>query len=354
MPAFRADNLGSFLRPPYLLEARRQGVRAAELRAVEDRAITEVLRLQEEAGLPVVTDGEFRRKLFFSTVVEVADGFDPVGFERFHRDEAGNVERFGVPTPIARLSRTASLVDTELAFVQQHTNRPVKVTMPCPSNFLNYWTPRSDAAYATKQEFLEDLIAIMNQDARALAAAGAAYLQMDAPHYTYVWDRSLRPDIEDPAAELRRLLSIVSRVFAGVEGAVTGFHLCRGNYKSKFTGTAPYADAARVLFEEAPFDRLLLEYDDARSGGFEALASLRPTTTAVLGLVTSKHPQLESKDELRRRIDEAARFVPLERLALSTQCGFASVDEGNDITMDAQRAKLELIVATAQSVWGTP
>ncbi|HEU0169332.1 MAG TPA: methionine synthase, partial [Chloroflexota bacterium] len=196
------------------------------------------------------------------------------------------------------------------------------------------------------------LIGIMNEDAKALAAAGAAYLQMDAPHYTYVWDRSLRPDIDDPAAELRRLLSIDRRVFAGVQGVVTGFHLCRGNYKSKFTGTAPYADAARVLFEEAPFDRLLLEYDDARAGGFEALASLRPSTTAVLGLVTSKHPELEPKDELRRRIDEAARFVPLERLALSTQCGFASVDEGNDITLDAQRAKLELVVDTARAVWG--
>ena len=192
----------------------------------------------------------------------------------------------------------------------------------------------------------------MNDDARALAAAGAAYLQMDAPHYTYVWDQSLRPDIEDPAAELRRLLSIDSRVLAGVQGAVTGLHLCRGNYKSKFTGTAPYDDAARVLFEEAPFDRLLLEYDDARSGGFEALSSLRPTTTAVLGLVTTKHPQLELKDALRRRIDDAARFVPLERLALSTQCGFASVDEGNAITEDDQRAKLELVVDTARTVWG--
>ena len=352
-PAYRADNVGSFLRPRYLLDARHQQLPAEALRPIEDRAIAEVLQLQEEVGLSVVTDGEFRRKLFFSTVVEVADGFDPEGYERFHRDKAGNVERFGVPTPVHRLSRKASLVDTELAFVRQHSDKPVKVTMPSPSMFLNYWTVgASDRAYPSKEDFLDDLIAIMNEDAKALASAGAAYLQIDAPQYTYVGDPAIRPDVQDPAAELRRLLANDRRVLDGVTGVVTGLHLCRGNYKSKFTGTKPYADFAEVVFQEAPFDRLLLEYDDERSGGFEPLRHLRSDMTVVLGLVTSKSPRLESRDDLLRRIDAAAQYVPIERLALSTQCGFASVDQGNEIDQDAQRAKLELVVQIASEVWG--
>jgi 5-methyltetrahydropteroyltriglutamate--homocysteine methyltransferase len=317
----------------------------------------DVLALQEEVGLSVVTDGEFRRRLFFSNVVAVADGFDPVGFERFHRDESGRVERFGVPTPIAKLTRKASLVDVELAFVKQHTRRPIKVTMPSPSLLLSYWTEgRSDRAYASKQDFLDDLIRIMNEDARALAAAGAAYLQLDAPLYTYVTDpvaaRAARTDPRDPAGELRRMLAADNRVFEGVEGAVTGLHLCRGNYKSKFTGTRPYGEFVDTIFQEARFDRLLMEYDDARAGGFEPLARAPESMTIVLGLVTTKRPELEPRDELLRRIDEATRYVPLERLALSTQCGFASVDEGNTITPEAQKAKLQRVVEVAREVWG--
>jgi 5-methyltetrahydropteroyltriglutamate--homocysteine methyltransferase len=151
---------------------------------------------------------------------------------------------------------------------------------------------------------------------------------------------------------LRRLLANDARVLEGVTGVVTGLHLCRGNYKSKFTGTQPYAGWAEVVFEEAPFDRLLLEYDDERSGGFEPLRQVRADVTAVLGLVTTKSPELESQDDILRRIDAAAQYVPLERLALSTQCGFASVDEGNEISFDAQKAKLELVVNTADKVWG--
>jgi 5-methyltetrahydropteroyltriglutamate--homocysteine methyltransferase len=194
MAPFAADNVGSFLRPAYLLDARRQDLPESRLRPIEDQAIVEVLKLQEDVGLPVVTDGEFRRKLFFSTVVEAADGFDPVGFPRFHRDRSGNVERFGVPTPVDRLKRKAWLVDTEYTFVKEHTEAPIKVTMPSPSMFLNYWSPGvSDRAYASKQAFLDDLIALMNEDARALAAAGVGYLQIDAPQYTYVGDPSTSP-----------------------------------------------------------------------------------------------------------------------------------------------------------------
>ena len=350
---FNADNLGSFLRPPYLLEARAKNLPESELRAIEDRAITEVVRMQEQAGLPVVTDGEYRRKLFFSTVVATAHGFDPEGFERSHRDEHGNVLRFGVPTPVATLRRKASLVDLEYRFTRSLTDKPIKVTMPSPSLMLSYWKDGvSDKAYASKDAFLDDLIRLMNEDAKALAAAGAAYLQIDAPQYTYITDKAIRPDVTDPLGTLRKMIAADNRVFDGVTGAVTALHLCRGNYRSKFTGTKPYDEYAETVFTNARVDRLLLEYDDYRSGDFTPLRFVPPSVTVVLGLVTTKRSELEREDDLRRRIDAAAAHVPLERLALSTQCGFASTFEGNEITPDAQRAKLELIVRTAEKVWG--
>jgi len=350
---FNADNLGSFLRPPDLLEARRRGAPEAELRALEDRGIREVVRMQEAAGLPIVTDGELRRRLFFSTVVATAEGFDPEGFERSHRDEHGHVLRFGVPTPAAPLRRKASLVDVEYAFTRSLTARAVKVTMPSPSLMLSYWKPGvSDRAYPSQDAFLDDLIRLMNEDARALAAAGAAYLQIDAPQYTYITDRAIRPEVTDPLGTLRTMIAADNRVFAGVTGAIRALHLCRGNYRSKFTGTKPYDEYAETVFGAASVDRLLLEYDDYRSGDFAPLRFVPPHVTVVLGLVTTKRSDLEDEDELRRRIDAAARHVPLERLALSTQCGFASTYEGNEITPDAQRAKLELIVRVAEKVWG--
>ena len=352
---FSADNLGSFLRPSYLLEARRKNLPEAELRKLEDRAITEVVRMQEQVGMPIVTDGEYRRKLFFSTVVATAEGFDPEGFERSHRDEQGNVTRFGVPTPVARLKRKASLVDIEYKFTRSLTQKPIKVTMPSPSLMLSYWKDGvSDKAYASKDAFLDDLIGIMNQDAKTLAAAGVAYLQIDAPQYTYITDKKIRPDVTDPLGTLRKMISADNRVFEGVTGAVTGLHLCRGNYRSKFTGTKPYDDYAETVFANAKVDRLLLEYDDYRSGDFPPLRFVPSHVTVVLGLVTTKRSELEREDELRRRIEAAAKYVPLERLALSTQCGFASTSEGNEITPEAQRAKLELIVRTAEKVWGHP
>jgi len=350
---FNADNLGSFLRPAYLLDARAKSLPEPELRKIEDRAITDVVRMQEAAGLPIVTDGEYRRRLFFSTVVATAEGFDPEGFERSHRDEQGNVLRFGVPTPVARLKRKAGLVDVEYRFTRSLTDRPIKVTMPSPSLMLSYWKPGvSDRAYESKDAFIDDLIGLMNEDARQLAAAGAAYLQIDAPQYTYITDKKIRPEVTDPLGTLRTMIAADNRVFAGVTGVVTALHLCRGNYRSKFTGTKPYDDYAETVFANARVDRLLLEYDDYRSGDFGPLRFVPPGVTVVLGLVTTKRPELEREDDLRRRIDDAARYVPLERLALSTQCGFASTFEGNEITAEAQRAKLKLIVRTAEKVWG--
>jgi 5-methyltetrahydropteroyltriglutamate--homocysteine methyltransferase len=350
---FNADNLGSFLRPQYLLDAHQRKASPEELRALEDRAIVDVLKMQEEVGMPIVTDGEFRRELFFSTVVAVANGYDPYGYERFHRDEEGNELHFGTPTPVAPLTRKASQVDVEFAFTRQHTDRPIKVTMPSPSMMRRYWKEGvSDHAYASKDAYMDDLIAIEHEDALALAAAGAAYLQIDAPHFAMMHETAPPPMLAHLDDAMREMAALDNRVLAGVAGVVTAIHICRGNYRSMFTGTQPYDAYAEALFGALHFDRYLLEYDDYRSGDFSALRFVPPTTTVVLGLVTTKRPALENEDDLLRRIEDAAKYIPVERLALSTQCGFASTMEGNAITEEAQRAKLALVVRVAERVWG--
>ncbi len=351
MTTVRADNLGSLLRPRYLLEAREQGLTPEELRAVEDRAVVEAIRLQEEVGLPVVTDGEYRRRFFFSTVEVLFDGIDPTGFVRHHRDWEGVEHELRTPTPVARLTRLGTLAEHELEFVRAHTDRPVKVTMPSPSIFVGYWKEGvSERAYPSREAYHEHLIELMNEDAKALAAAGAAHIQIDAPHYAYI--QTFMAGVEDRDATLRRLVEQDNRVFDGVAGVTRALHICRGNDRSHFTGTEPYDEFAASIFPHAVDDRLLLEYDDERSGGFKPLRWARDDQVVVLGLVTTKRSDLEREDELKRRIDEASRYVPLERLALSTQCGFGSNALGNDITYEAQRAKLELVVRVAQDVWG--
>jgi 5-methyltetrahydropteroyltriglutamate--homocysteine methyltransferase len=321
------------------------------LREVEDRAVREAIALQEEVGLPIVTDGEFRRRLFLATVEGLFEGLDPEGYVRTHRDEAGNVEEVRTPTPVARLERRGYLADLELDFVLENTERPVKVTMPSPSLLDVYWSPgRSERAYPTREEYLEHLVELMHEDAVELAARGAAHIQLDAPHYAYI--QNVLPDVADRDATLRRLVEHDNRVLRGVEGVTTCLHICRGNYRSRFTGTEPYDAFASSVLPYAEFDRLLLEYDDERSGGFAPLRHAREEVIVVLGLVTTKRSDLESADELKARIEEASRHVPIERLALSTQCGFGSTAEGNLISRRAQRAKLELVVEVAHDVWG--
>lgn len=347
----RADNVGSLLRPPYLLEARGDALSADALRAVEDRAVEEAIGLQEDVGLPVVTDGEYRRRFFFSTVEVLVDGIDGQGFVRHHQDEHGVAHELRTPTPVDRLTRKSTLAEYELDFLRSHTDHKVKIAMPSPSLLINYWSEgKSEAAYPTKQDYLEHLIELMNEDAKILAKNGADFIQLDAPHYAYI--QKLTDVKEDRNRVLRELVEADNRVFEGVEGAVTAVHVCRGNDRSHFTGTEPYDDFAAAIFPHTIAKRLLLEYDDDRSGGFRPLRHVRDDQEVVLGLVTTKRSEMESPDELKARIDQAAKYVPMERLALSTQCGFGSNAEGNDITEDAQRAKLELVVQVATDVWG--
>jgi 5-methyltetrahydropteroyltriglutamate--homocysteine methyltransferase len=351
--SIRAENLGSLLRPSFLLEARSRSLPAAELRKVEDRAIVAAIKLQEEIGLPVVTDGEYRRRFFFSMIEVLFEGIDPTGFVRHHRDFEGVAHELRTPTPVSRLVRTLTLLEHEAEFVLSRTDRQVKVTLPAPSLFPNYWSEGlSEAAYESREEYLEHVAELIAEDANQLAAAGVDYIQLDAPHYAYI--EKVMPWVDDPDATLRHLIAIDNRVLAGLEGVTTGLHICRGNDRSHFTGTEPYDGFAASVFPFTAAKRLLLEYDDERSGGFEPLRWVREDQTVVLGLLTTKRSDMETADELKRRIDEASKIVPLERLALSTQCGFGSNALGNEITHDAQRAKLELVVEVASDVWGHP
>jgi 5-methyltetrahydropteroyltriglutamate--homocysteine methyltransferase len=347
----RADNLGSFLRPSFLLDAQAGAVAGAELRVVEDRAIADVVRLQEELGLPVVTDGEFRRKHFFSTLNNVVDGIDPEGYIRHHRDRDGTLAEVRTPTPIGRLQRIGYLADVEYDFVAGSTGRPIKVTMPSPSLLAVYWSPqRSRAAYPTRESYRDHLVELMREDASELARRGVAQIQLDAPHYAYLQEVL---DVEDRDEQLRELVEVDNEVLRGLGGVTRCLHICRGNMRGRFTGTEPYDGFAHAVLPHADYERILLEYDDERSGGFAPLRHLRANAVAVLGLVTTKRPEIEPSEELKARIENASRHVPLERLALSTQCGFASNALGNEISFDAQRAKLELVVAVARDVWGS-
>ena len=346
----RADNLGSFLRPQSLLDAAAGS--SGDLRALEDRAIIEVIALQEAVGLPIVTDGEFRRKHFFSTLTGVLDGIDPEGYVRHHRDLDGRPLEVRTPTPVRRLERIGWLADVEFDFVHDHTDLPVKITMPAPSLLAVYWSPELSAqAYPTREAYRDHLVELMREDAAELARRGVAQIQLDAPQYAYL--QEVMADVGDRDAKLRELVEADNGVLAGVDGVTTALHICRGNMRSRFTGTEPYDGFAHAVLPHADYDRLLLEYDDERSGGFAPLRHLRDGAVAVLGLVTTKRADMESRDELLARIEDAAAHVPLERLALSTQCGFASNALGNEITPEAQRAKLELVVALAREVWGT-
>jgi 5-methyltetrahydropteroyltriglutamate--homocysteine methyltransferase len=254
------------------------------------------------------------------------------------------------PTAVTRLRRTGTMAEHELAFVRAHTDRPVKVTLPAPSLLAAYWNRDPDGPYPTRAAYLDHLVALTGEDVAALAAAGAAQVQLDAPHYSYI--ATIQPDVEDPEATLVDAVRRDQEVFDGVD-VVSALHVCRGNNRSRYVGSDPYEAFAGALFPEIRVDRVLLEYDDDRSGGFAPLRLLADDVTVVLGLLTTKRSALEDRATLRARIDEAARVTGLDRLALSTQCGFASDARGNEITPEAQRAKLALVVDLAGEVWGT-
>ena len=363
----RTDVVGSLLRPVDLLEARelrdRGVLTAAEFKRVEDDAVDAALRLQEDAGLEVVTDGEMRRLSFQSQMTEAVEGFGEWGLDAFlwgewHSDELGemNVER----PPLAvqsQLRRTRFLSAEEFTYARGRTDRVLKVTLPSPSMFANFWDPeRSTSAYGTLEEFLGAVAEILREEVDELVRLGATYIQLDAPHYPLLVDPTYRDFYASrgwPAERWLDLgLELDNHVFGQHEGVTFSMHLCRGNQASRWLVEGGYDWLAERLFPRAGAHRLLLEYDDERSGSFEPLRAVPEDKIAVLGLVTTKTGRRETVEELASRLAEASAFCPLERLALSPQCGFATSVLGNALTVDEQAAKLETIAETAAHVWG--
>jgi 5-methyltetrahydropteroyltriglutamate--homocysteine methyltransferase len=361
------DVVGSLLRPPELLEARerleRGDIGEDELRAVEDRAVDEALKLQEDAGLDVVTDGEMRRLSFQSQMTAAVDGFGDWDIDAFlwgewHSDELGDlvVERPPIAV-VGKLRRKRFLSVDEFAYASGRTDRVLKVTLPSPSLFANFWEPdRSAAAYSSAEAFLGDVAEILREEVDELVRLGARYIQLDAPQYPLLVDPRYRQFYERRGWPADRWLDLGveldNHVIGDHPGVTFGIHLCRGNQASRWLVSGGYEWLAGRLFPKVHAERLLLEYDDERSGGFEPLREVPDGKTAVLGLVTTKSGRRETVDELAGRIREAAGFAPLERLALSPQCGFATSILGNALRLEDEEAKLRAIADTAKVVWG--
>jgi len=379
MATYHADHVGSFLRPPELLEARvahdEGRIDEAGLRAVEERAIRAILEVQRQVGVDVYSDGEYRRAMWLTGLPAAVDGFGAGAMLNIRRwrgralpyapgetgvRHAGAAGQNPPAVIVGKLTPRRRVTGIESAFLRAHAPGPYKITIPSPTWYLRgYITGTSDAAYPTAADALRDLTAIVKGEVAALVAEGVPYVQIDSIRYVfdYTDDERRREWQElgiDPDAAVEENVAADNAVVAGLaRGNVTlGLHMCRGNNRSRWFAEGGYDRIAERVFGRLDFDRFLLEYDTARAGGFEPLRFVPRGKTVVLGLISTKVPQLESPDDLLRRIDEASRYVPVERLALSPQCGFASVAAGNEISFDDQRRKLDLLVGTARRVWG--
>jgi len=363
----RAEHVGSLLRPPQLLAAR-EALAAGELeppafKRIEDDAVRAVIALQEEAGLEIVTDGELRRESFQSELTAAVEGVEGAGIDAWlwgdwHSAQIGDrsVERPATLAVTERLRRRRLLASEEFTFLRAVTARVAKVTLPSPTLFANLWHPeRSRAAYPRFDDFMGDVVELLRDEVRELARLGCTYVQLDAPHYPLLIDPRWRAFYEQRGWTLERWLTygieLDNAVIAAAPAITFGFHLCRGNQDSRWLVAGAYDEISAPIFGAIAAQRLLLEYDDERSGSFDALAAVPNDKIVVLGLVTTKTGALESGAQLKERIAQAARVVPLERLALGTQCGFATSVIGNRLTEAQERAKLELIARTAGEVW---
>jgi 5-methyltetrahydropteroyltriglutamate--homocysteine methyltransferase len=360
---YRADQVGSFLRPAVILAARHDGsTPPARLRELEDKAILESLARQRELGFEIFTDGELRRSNFMSDFWDAVAGLDhgDAVARMWQGVPAANVSRVtGIVTQ--KLRQLRRLTEHELPFMKQHSPGAIKVTLPSATQFpaIAYKRGVSDRVYPTPSEFLWDVVKILKAEVTSLVEEGVSYVQIDAPRYSYYMDPKWRDWIrtemgQDPEAALDEAVRADNACLEGARrpGVTLAIHLCRGNNRSHWYAEGGYDSIAEKLFSTLRVDRFLLEYDDARSGTFEPLRFVPRGKTVVLGLVSSKVPALESAADLRRRIEEAARHVPLDDLALSPQCGFASTMEGNLLTEADQWAKLGLVARTARDVWG--
>jgi 5-methyltetrahydropteroyltriglutamate--homocysteine methyltransferase len=367
-PPFRADHVGSLLRPPQLLRAREEHaarrIDDEELRAAEDQAIRDVVGMQREVGLRSATDGEFRRTAWHMDFIYQLGGIEKVEGNitvQFHNPE-GDIEftpaaiHVGAPVQLER-----PIFGEAFTFLRSLTGEGVtpKLTIPSPSmvHYRGGAAAIDPAAYPDVERFWEDLTRAYADEVRAVAELGCTYLQFDDTSLAYLNDPSQRAMIarqgEDAEHLHEKYIRNINRALAGrPEGLAVTTHMCRGNFRSSWVAEGGYDFVAEALFGELDVDGFFLEYDDARSGGFEPLRFVPPGKMVVLGLVTTKRGELECKDELKRRIEEASRYVPVEQLCLSPQCGFSSTVEGNVLSYEQEVTKLRLIVETAAEVWG--
>jgi 5-methyltetrahydropteroyltriglutamate--homocysteine methyltransferase len=365
LPA-RYDHVGSFLRPKFLLDARDQKAKgqitAEQLRLVEDKAISDIVKFQEDVGLKSITDGEFRRTYFHLDFLEQLGGVK-VGEATLSRD-ANGVEHL-VPPAIHVVDKVTHAKQIQLADFnylksQVSAGRTPKVTIPSPTmlHFRGGRAGISRTAYPELEPvFYEDVAKAYGDELRSLSAAGCNYVQMDDTNLAYLCDEKMREAArgrgDDPNELAHRYAKFINLVVAQKpEGMTLAMHLCRGNFKSTHAASGNYEPVAEALLKEMNIDAYFMEYDDDRSGDFKPLRYLSKGKTVVLGLVTTKFGTLENKDDLKRRIDEASKYASMDQLALSPQCGFSSTVHGNDIAVEAQRAKLRLVIETAQEVWG--
>jgi 5-methyltetrahydropteroyltriglutamate--homocysteine methyltransferase len=361
MATFRTEGIGSLLRPAWLVTARADAdagrLSPADFKRVEDRAVDEAVAVQEAAGLDVVTDGELRRYAFFGHMIEALAGFDREGGWAIpFRDEAGEQLLFKRPVVVERLAWRRSMCGEEFAYLRARAAKPTKVTLISAQQDAAYYDPaRSAGAYPTREAFLTDVVEFNRREVEELVRLGCTYIQIDAPQYAALLDPEMREGYRrrggDPDRLIDACIEMDNAVIGHHPGVTFGLHICRGNNQSKFYASGGYEPIERV-FEKSRVQRFLLEYDDERSGDFEPLRVVPGDREVVLGLVTTKKPRLEAVDELRRRIDAAAKVLPLERLALSPQCGFASTMEGNRVTPDDQTRKLARVAEVARLVWG--
>jgi 5-methyltetrahydropteroyltriglutamate--homocysteine methyltransferase len=360
---YHADHIGSFLRPAELLETRLNGKDPTRLRELEDQHIRRVLAKQKEMGFEVFTDGELRRKNFMSDFTDAVEGFD-FGDAVARRWQAGQPQAPSASTVTgvvtSKLRQARPLTGHELEFMKKNSPGAIKMTLPSATQFpaISYKRGISDKVYADHGALLWDIVEIMKKELKGLADNGVKYIQIDAPRYSYYMDPKWREWIRtemrsDPDSALDDAIRADNACFQACRrpGVTLGIHLCRGNNRSHWYAEGGYDAIAEKLFGTMAVDCFLLEYDDERSGTFEPLRLIPKDKTVVLGLISSKRPQLESQEALIGRIEEAARYFPLENLALSPQCGFASTMEGNLLTEDQQWAKLGLVVETARQVW---
>jgi 5-methyltetrahydropteroyltriglutamate--homocysteine methyltransferase len=361
---FRAEVIGSMLRPSYLQEARaafEQGsLSNAEFKRLEDRAVDQVIALQEGTGVEVVTDGEMRRFLFMGPLTETVDGIEPVPDHTpmpWSTPE-GDIEWVSPIAVTSRLRKRRSLVTEEYSYARARARLPLKVTVPSPLMLFGLWSPEhSTAAYRDAFEMFADAAEIVRSEILELASLGCEYIQIDAPELATLVDPRVRDWAESLGFAADRMLTegidLINGAAQDIPGVRLGIHLCRGNNAGMWMASGGYDFIAKALFERATaFDAFFLEYDDERSGSFDPLADAPDDRQVVLGLVSTKRPQLESPGELSDRIDEAARFFPREQLGLSTQCGFASIASGNPITEADEERKLRLVADAAQAAWG--